>query len=313
MWIKSHNLLKILGVISNSVVVGTILLILLFAATACISTEDKNRPDIGQEPDDVAYHYVASLKDQKVHEAYTLTTEEFRANVPEQAYSMSDIVEMMTERLVSFKVGELEVNGDRAKVEIHVEVLNLGAEEPVSGKLRLLLLKEDDSWRVDLSSQDFLPWKLEDQPPLAVFEYKGVSVSLKYILLYGATENTDPHTRLCLFIQNNSEYTLQWVLPAPGTTEGYIKDMSTGKMYLMLGGGGTKHKTGEEFDFFGGDAGFLLAEPGSEGSIYIHLEYVPETVEKFDMVLTGFHFPDTGEDWNVIYSDVPFRYDVAPD
>ena len=85
-------------------------------------------------------------------------------------------------------------------------------------------------------------------------------------------------------------------------------------MYLPVGGYGAMGKKGEAFhlNFKEGPPFVLTAAPDTQGSIFIHLESIPESVKLFDMVLDGFSFPDVDESWNTTFDSVPFVFDVTP-
>jgi hypothetical protein len=158
--------------------------------------------------------------------------------------------------------------------------------------------------------------KLGTLAPLAVHEYDGVSVSLEYMLWDRANIFDPGYFEICIDVRNDSKHTVYWRLPMKKTMEGYLKDLVTNKIYLLLGHSGSLKKADQEFDVLpGGDntSGMLFAGPGTYGSIFFIMEPVPATVEKFNMILSGFSFYDiSGENWDVEFTDVTLRFGLYP-
>ncbi len=269
--------------------------------------------DIGS-PGDTAYQYLENLKSHHWNEAYNLTSSRFQEDIPIEAFIRELESSGFADNLVDFSIGNIVVEDSKAEVEVVFKYLNPGEKLPVRASNSVTSIKEIEGWRIDLLFEDFLASKLDTQAPLAISQHKGVSVSIQYILSYPATELDPGHSRIRLDIRNESGNILRWELPVFGTSESYVKDLSTNEMYLPVGGYGAMGKKGEAFhlNFKEGPPFVLTAAPDTQGSIFIHLESIPESVKLFDMVLDGFSFPDVDESWNTTFDSVPFVFDVTP-
>jgi len=298
---KTNRLLLTGGVI----IVGLIGAALLWGSLA-------GGESVGTTAPETAYKYLEHVTKHEWDKAYVLTTGEFQRVIPLVAFKNELEASGMADTLLNFTSKETKVEGDTAEVEVLGQGINPGDKTPVTGSMHVSLRKENGQWRVDPGVKNFLSMKLELLGPLAVFQHNGVSVSLRSLLLYRETGHQRAHSDVRLDITNDSDHTLRWDLPVPGASGIYLQDLVTGKKYLRLSGQGAKFRIGAAFELTREDPGVLTAAPGTQGTVYIYLELVPETVEEFNMVLSGFSFPDTGESWSVTFSDVPFRFDIAP-
>jgi hypothetical protein len=255
------------------------------------------------------------LKGNQWDEAYNKTSHQFQEKIPVEAFIHELKTSRFADNLVYFSIGDSLIEDNEAEVEVDIMYLNSGAKTPVQGSIYLTLVKEQEGWRINLPWEDFLGAKLDTQAPLAISQNNGVSVSIQYILLYPETQSTAARSRIRVDIKNGSNHTLRWELPIAGERESYIKNSNTGEMYLTLSGLGAMGKKAEAFNinFEDGPPFVLTAAPGTQGSVFIYVESIPETVNQFDMVLDGFSFPEVdGESWDITFSSAPLYFDVAP-
>lgn len=291
------------------ILTGLSLATFLLLATSCFARVETNTAEI--MPEDVASRYFTFLKDGQCHGGYALTTEAFRTDVTEEFYCNYDFIKMITGSLVSFEVGEAKINDDTTVVPVALKIRVSGVEEPIDIPYDLSLWKENDNWGIHLSGYDYLAYNLGLQPPLAVSEYKDVSIMLKFILI-NEKENIDSSsfTHVHLDIQNNSADALKWVFPAQGNEVCHLEDLANGQKYFLLNAKG--YKTDGNFRYADSeDVKLIFLSPFSESSLILVFKNIPETVEKFDIFLPGFHFSDTGEEWSITFSDLAFIYETV--
>jgi hypothetical protein len=264
-------------------------------------------------PESAASNYINNIINHSWDEAYFLTSNKFREEISKKAFRLQ-LENTGFDALSGCTVDNISVENNSARVALKFNCVDQINKKPANVILNYNVVKDIVGWRVEPPLNDFLAAKLETQSPLASKQENGVVFSLRYAVMYPATKSSSAYYRLRIEIDNTSNKALTWVLPASGTTESYLKDSVTNKMYLPLSGYGAMGKTGEAFAVLSKDGSppVLTAAPGTKGSIFIYMEASPETVKQLDLVLGGFSFIDAVKSWEVSFNNIPFHYDVVP-
>jgi hypothetical protein len=293
------------------ILAGSILLCLI-ALTALFIKPQPAASAEPSPPQSTMQEYLEALASRQWDQAYDLTSTGFQDKIPLDAFKHELESSLFVESLLGFDVGTAVIDGDKAQVGVSFRYLPEAKRPHVSVPTSFNLIYQQSGWHVSLPWEDFLPSKLYTQDPLDMFEHSGISVSVQYLLMYPETQSAPARTRVRLDITNNSDNTLRWELPQPGTSGTYMKDRNTGEVYPPAPGRGAMGKIGEAFNVDLKE-GVLTAAPGTRGTVFIYFENTPQAVKEFDMVLSGFSFPDAGVKWDASFTGVPFRFDVSPD
>ncbi len=296
--------------------------LLLIAVTALIAvttvtsfSASGNASEMLVNPSDVVNQFIENVNDGRLAEAYLLTSQNFQAIIPRDAFiSFHEMLNYKS--TLSYKVGNATIRDEKeAEVAVIVVESYTEADDTVSSEAVFKLTKEGAEWRICLDWKPYYSFKVELLPPIADFNNSGVAIILKYILIYPTTEKVSGYTELRLDIKNNSSRYLEWQLPIPGTAEGYIKDPDTDRTFYPSYAYGILANRNQDFYFipWKDNLGTMLIGPNAEVTLYIHIdEIMPDTIKEVDIFLSGLSFCDNDEICDVKIDSVPCRFEVAP-
>jgi hypothetical protein len=285
------------------------ILALLVTSTVTVAAVSNNT---NASPENTVMKYFEFVQKHNWQEAYKLTTDDFQEKIPLTAFGHFFESSHYTDGLLSIEINNTEINENVGEAD--TSLLYLSPENTqIRNSVKVELIDKAGSWYVNPKWEDFLSSKLETQPPLSIFQKDGVSIALRYIVLYPSTEFDTATTRIRLDIENNSNHTLQWKLPSPDASNYFIEDVETGAKYMQKNGYGwlLEDNGGFSANFEKDPPYVATAAPLSKGTIFLHFNGILDNVGKMRIRLDGFSFEDS-ESITVIMENIPPIFDITP-
>lgn len=291
---------------------GVMLAIVISLASLAAAS---NFNEAGKNPADAVVRYIEAVRDGRFDEAYLLTDQHFQSIIPR------DVFVNFHEKLNCPGILSYELDNVTAKDAMHAEVDILFKESysdvdaAQSSEAVLKLIKEADEWRVCLDWEPYYPLKVDLLPPIAQVNYDGVRFILKYILLYPSFENVAGYTNIRLDIDNSSCRYVEWQLPMPGTADGYLEDLDSGRIFYPSYAYGILAKKNQDYQFipWKDNLGTMLIGPDAKVTLYIQIEgLIPDTTKELNVFLSGLSFCDYREPWNVVIDHILFSPETVP-
>lgn len=263
----------------------------------------------------VVDQYLQNIYNHKLTEAYSTTALSFQKIIPEEAF-IKFFNTLKYTSSVKYEINNTTMlNENEAEVEIIDKGLLQIFGDMSPAKCLLKLIKEGEEWKICLDWSQFYSMKIELLPPIAEFNQDGVTITLKPIVLFPATKDTQAFSKVRLDIKNSSGRQLCWQLPVLGTPEGYLTDAVSNSIFYISHGYGVLANMAQDFHYIPSKSGSgtMLLGNNAEATLYIRVaEIIPDNVKELKVFLSGLSFCDNNEKCDVVFNDAPYCFEVVP-